>query len=764
MGIVDLRTNLKSLRYGKDTVGGGNSGQPFVTRAIPDDLSDVGRTGGPDFLLRGGTLLPRIVLNDATRISKLFYPGRGNEINTTNSDDPLGVDASNNGRRPVNLIGTLFTAKQNILSLTNVNSSAGYEPFVQAERDKDGNFLQRVGSAIETFLKNNVALNQGIYTPLSTIGQTVGGALGAHLNKQGLNPLQNTTVGSPDGNTSLGLPTYLNTIATSGDEGNKSRLLPLLSKIDTNTEGVNELYKYSGGPGATLGVGQTIISMQSEYRTGINNPSSLRDGAKVTWSVGTAADQFRPPSNFDIGNSSAGTTFSRGKTSYTLGSINNSPTVAASALDPILNDLLVNDQFLRIGATAAYLGNSFIISGDINDVKDGFLDNGTAKTYNIYDSNNDRFSLETSGIKEEFKSGVLKSVPRQVWTQQEIAQKQPFSKTGKTDNIKDFRKVVAPEGSKTIPDTLPYTEGNKFEKRVNLGNPGIVANRNSYTIGRRGLNDDPLRNSVEGNATYKHALDKVNALPIYQSSAVVQGDAAKNDFVKFRIGVIDSETPSKKTFIHFRAIIDSMQDNYSSEWAANKYMGRGEKFYKYQGFDRTISLNWTVAAQSKQELIPMYQKLNYLASANAPYYSKTGYMGGNLISLTIGGWCYEQVGVMNGLTLSVPEESPWDISIPDNAVDARFSSDDAKILTDPSVKELPMIVKVTGFTFNPIHNFVPSIQRNGFAGGAKFGTNAEFASSYGSQRYIALANGSSNNYSGGVKVKGDDHINYLPKP
>jgi len=159
MGLVDLRTNLKSLRYGKDTVGGGNSGQPFVTRPIPDDLSDVGRTGGPDFLLRGGSLLPRIVLNDATRISKLFYPGRGNKINTTNTDDPLGIDASNNGRRPVNLIGTLFTAKQNILSLTNVNSSAGYEPFVQAVRDKDGNFFQRVGSSIETFLKNNVALN-----------------------------------------------------------------------------------------------------------------------------------------------------------------------------------------------------------------------------------------------------------------------------------------------------------------------------------------------------------------------------------------------------------------------------------------------------------------------------------------------------------------------------------------------------------------------------------------------------------------------------
>ena len=129
-------------------------------------------------------------------------------------------------------------------------------------------------------------------------------------------------------------------------------------------------------------------------------------------------------------------------------------------------------------------------------------------------------------------------------------------------------------------------------------------------------------------------MDQVNALPIYRSGAVTN-DRVKNDFVKFRIGIIDNDNPSLKTYIHFRAIIDSMSDNYSAEWQAIKYMGRGEKFYRYQGFDRQISLNWTVAAQSKQELIPMYQKLNYLASANAPDYSPVGYMGGNLISLTI---------------------------------------------------------------------------------------------------------------------------------
>ena len=705
MGLVDLRTNLKSLRYGKDTVGGGNSPQPFVTRPIPDDLSDVGRTGGPDFLLRGGSLLPRIVLNDASRISQLFYPGKGNRINNTNTDDPLGIDASNNGRRPINLIGTLFTAKQNILSLTNVNSSAGYEPFVQAVRDEDGNFFQRVGSAINTFIQNNVALNQGIYTPLSTIGQTVGGALGAHLNKQGLNPLQNTTIGSPDGNTVLGLPTYLNTIATAGNEGNKSRLLPLLSKIDTNTDGVQTLYKYSGGPGATLGVGQTTISMQSEYRTGENNAKKLYFENKVT------------PQFVDRAKIEAKKVF---KTSIRAKYEN--------IFDPRPQD---NSELL----------NNILI--------DGF--EYTNRSPSVYEPGT---LLKTNVSKLE--SGVLGRVPRQVWTQQEIAQKLPFSKTGETDDIKDFRKVVAPSGSQFLTDSIPYSDANKFEQRVNLGNPGIRANRNSYTIGRRdiGNNDDSILN----NSGYDKALDKINALPIYQSGAVAQSAKVKNDFVKFRIGVISNKNPANKTFIHFRAIIDSMEDSYASEWNAQKYMGRGENFYKYAGFDRTINLSWTVAAQSKQELIPMYQKLNYLASANAPHYSSDGYMGGNLISLTIGGWCYEQVGIMNGLTLSVPEESPWEISIPDGiASNKKLSDDDSKISTDPSVKEMPMIVKVTGFSFKPIHNFVPQIQNNDFDGGAAFG-GGNFIKKYGDERYIALSNGSKSNYRAGNK-----NFNYIPK-
>ena len=89
--------------------------------------------------------------------------------------------------------GPLFIAKQNVLSLTNVNTAVGYESFTE-EEDQSG------GSAVGNFIRNNLALNQGIYTPASTIASTVGNPFGIHPNKQGLNPFNpnlNSTVTVP---------------------------------------------------------------------------------------------------------------------------------------------------------------------------------------------------------------------------------------------------------------------------------------------------------------------------------------------------------------------------------------------------------------------------------------------------------------------------------------------------------------------------------------------------------------------------------------
>jgi len=287
---------------------------------------------------------------------------------------------------------------------------------------------------------------------------------------------------------------------------------------------------------------------------------------------------------------------------------------------------------------------------------------------------------------------------------------------------KDFRKILIEKyklnekspNQNILSKTIDYTDPTKrIEKRVNLGDPG-----------RR---DKNVINYQDG---LGEALDKLNALPLYKSDNVIS-NTVKNDLVKFRIGVIDNDNPLKKTYIHFRAFIDSFSDSYTSEWNGEKYMGRGENFYRYKGFDRSISLSWTVVAQSKEELIPMYKKLNYLASSLAPDYSKWGYMRGNLISLTIGGYLYEQTGILKSITYTIPEESPWEIALP--LPDQETFVKNQEIPTDIKVKELPHIIKVTGFEFIPIHSFVPAIQKE----------------NDGPEQYIALSNESGKSHYGG---------------
>ena len=138
----------------------------------------------------------------------------------------------------------------------------------------------------------------------------------------------------------------------------------------------------------------------------------------------------------------------------------------------------------------------------------------------------------------------------------------------------------------------------------------------------------------------------------------------KNDLVKFRIAVIDNDNPSLKTFIHFRAFINSFSDSMNASWNNFKYTGRGEDFYTYQGFNNSISMGFTVAVQSIQELSIVYQKLNYLKSSLAPDYSDEGYMRGNIHQLTFGGYFYEVPGIIESLTYTIPDGTPYEIGIP----------------------------------------------------------------------------------------------------
>jgi len=645
MPLIDLRTDLKSLRYGKDTPGGGYSGQPYIQDKIPDGFTSK----SPDFLLRNGYLAPVNALTDVERLGKMF-----GDLKSPN--------------------GILFIAKQNILSNSAVRTQ---------------------GSGI---------LNEGIYNPLSTLAQAGVVAFGGHLNKQGINPFAPTGAYSNGISISaladLDNALYSNVIKAdnfaalnSPDGILRNRLYALYEgKILNNAIGgfarsrnnisalPSNILEYRGGPGSTLGVGTTSIRF-ADQRTGVNNPLAT---SNPNYFNGRNTKQFTP-----------------GDYLKTIDSPYNKG---------------VSGKFLRL--TGDRLVNNY------NDDGESF---GTY-FYNVYEP-------AVEGNTWPTNTPLIHANNTFTYNQEDIIQSNVNPPLGNhlSPKIQDFRKVLRASLGETTKEAkqatnlgatpiAPNYQTKNMAVRVNIGDPGQRAGKSyaSYTRGVIGPDGNPTG-----------PLDKITALPIYRSSAV-DTELPVNDLVRFRIAAIDGSNPNFKTFMHFRAFIDSFSDSYSASWGSVKYLGRGENFYNYNGFDRTISLSFTVAAQSKPELIPMYKKLNYLASNLAPDYSPFGYMRGPLVQLTVGGYLYEQPGFISAITYDIPDNSPWEIGIND-------AGDN-----DPSVKELPHRINVSNFSFTPIHNFVPGKQGLGFN---DKGTG--FVNEYGPQRYIALANGegnSKNNY------------------
>ena len=787
MALINLTTDLKSLKYGQDRPGGGSSNQPYIVNSItPDEsgpLLDVNvnfqtnalanqygynitadtspvpqsGTGGPDFLIRGGTLFPKIVFKDVARLSKYFV----------DTKSPRGL---------------LFTVSQNLLSRT----------------------------AVKT--QTSGLLNEGIYTPLSTLAQAGVSIFGAHLNKQGLNPFAETGAYATNndnlyevkmkqdisffnnGGLAIGDPTFTN----DGNAGTisigafRNRLLLLYgTKIvpngyrlqgnapetslvgDTTVPGASPTYdslqslakknsvslesgfesnilEYPGGPGSILGIGKTQIRF-ADQRTGVWNYNIYSTGFLVpTTETGFSPEyavtlegnpniyktklkpkyvqilsktklldflgytskfpaKFGKPTPFSVlvGYTKEKILVTPAQPGVSL--LNVDPTTGLTPEQTVFTGeytydysvftrpriLKINgNKLLGLSKYSDYLssdeGTGFSIYGDI--------DSTIRNVGRLEVIDKTQFADPDANVSLNLSKGYVS------FTQEDFVDITGVNYAGRTGNTtayEDFRSYLrnfstdAGIISSTSTSSLLQQIGNlalapdysnkNIETRVDLGDPGNRNQKNltSYTSGSF-ANSQAL--SPYGAASY-NSYDKVTYLPIYKS-----GKQDPNDLVKFRIKTADN-------VIAFRAFLDQISDQYSSDWDPFQYIGRGEKFYTYKGFDRQLSLSWTVAAQSKVELIPMYKKLNYLASMCAPKYGTEGYMSGNIVYLTIGDYIKDQAGLIKGFSYEMNDENAtWEIKINDNGD------------PDSSVGELPHLIKVTGFQFIPIHSFVPKLQ------------------------------------------------------
>ena len=262
---------------------------------------------------------------------------------------------------------------------------------------------------------------------------------------------------------------------------------------------------------------------------------------------------------------------------------------------------------------------------------------------------------------------------------------------GKT-TVKNFLQTLGKPGFNYSKRTKDQNRTFNRESRIGLGNPGA-----KYIEGFRDnhINQTNEDGSLNYNVYTEGRVDKVNMMDIVDiKNGDFRGDGFR-DMIRFRFEAIKQANPTEAEAMVFRAFLDDFSDNYSADHNEIKYNGRAENFYTYNSFNRDISLSFKIAAQSRHEMMPLYRKLNFLASNTAPEYSDGGRIMTPYIRLTVGSYLNRVPGVLKSIGISWQKDYPWEISI-----DSPEEGMDSHMLVLPHVLDVSV-------SFQPIHNFLP---------------------------------------------------------
>ena len=232
------------------------------------------------------------------------------------------------------------------------------------------------------------------------------------------------------------------------------------------------------------------------------------------------------------------------------------------------------------------------------------------------------------------------------------------------------------------------------ESRLGLGDPGVA-----YKVdGTR--NNHITQKNKDGTLNYnvytEGKVDKLNMMDIVDiKDGDFRGDGFR-DLIRFRFEAVKQASPTQAEAMVFRAFLDDFSDSYSANHNEIKYNGRAENFYTYNSFNRDISLSFKIAAQSRHEMMPLYRKLNFLASNTAPEYNKnSGRIMTPYIRLTVGSYLNRVPGVLKSIGITWQKDYPWEI-----AIDSPEKGMDSHMLVLPHVLDVSV-------NFQPIHNFLP---------------------------------------------------------
>ena len=156
-------------------------------------------------------------------------------------------------------------------------------------------------------------------------------------------------------------------------------------------------------------------------------------------------------------------------------------------------------------------------------------------------------------------------------------------------------------------------------------------------------------------------IDKVNMIPYGDRDRAKTSDGKTEeeiDFIPFRFEDMSGN------LIVFRAILSAITDAFTPSYAEQKYIGRPDKVYVYTGTDRLVSFTFDIYPKSDQELVRLWEKMNYLAGLTYPSWAPAAGGGAGMVApfckLTIGDMFKDTPGYISGLTYTVQDTGTWE--------------------------------------------------------------------------------------------------------
>ena len=290
--LLNLRTNLKDLKFGHDRPGGGSSNEPYITtdiNTVDSNLNKFRLTKFDSGFIRGGVVgAANASAVDLIRIGKFL------------TDAPQGP---------------LFIAKQVALQSSN--------PRLEVPKNTR-NIIQGSPDNILSATTNGLLQPTRIYNlGVNTLAQIPVNAFGIHFNRHGILPVQNEaskyeaivnannkdhnrliglskkfTLGDRQGNTTPIISRVTNRINNLLGLANSISTIfggPKIPSINTNPEQYI-IDQYFGGPGSTFGLGNTTIRRYIDTEDGIKIKEAFDNSSMFS---GKTRNDKNEPSELD---------------------------------------------------------------------------------------------------------------------------------------------------------------------------------------------------------------------------------------------------------------------------------------------------------------------------------------------------------------------------------------------------------------------------------------------------------------------------------